>query len=1087
MIRLRGFLLVAYFLSGCAALIYEVVWTRLLTQQIGQSVWAVSTVLAAFMAGLGGGALVGGRAALRRSPVQALKLYAALEGVIACCALAMPIGLPAVTAWLAFSYADGVGGGFAAARLGVTLVLLTLPAAAMGATFPIAARALPDSADRPGSMAGALYASNTAGACAGAMLAGFLLVPMLGLQRTSLCAVALNVLAGGLAMWLTAADAAPQSTTAVATSARERQTAPRVQRAGRAPSRTSRTSRGAALPVSHRVLAASALGLTGFAALVNEVAWTRVLALTIGPTTYTFSGMLTLFILGLAIGSAVAARLTAQSRQPVTALGLVLVLAGVAALAAMAQVETLPLRVADLVRGSHVSFVEVLRGEMTMWAVLLLPIAAAFGAAFPLALRVAVQHADRAPREASLLYAANTAGAIVGSLAAGFLLVPMLGLQRTIEAAALLVMTGGIVTLAASPVRRAITVAAGVAVAMLGGLAVQAARWDATLLSAGAYKYAPYVQGPDLESALSAGSLLYYIDGPAATVSVRRAAGVQSLAIDGKVDASNGGDMLTQKLLAHVPLLLHPQPRSVAIIGLGSGVTLGAALRHPVARADTIEISREVVDASRFFEAENHHALADPRARLIVGDGRSHLQLASAPYDVIISEPSNPWMAGVASLFTREFFLAARRALAADGILCQWAHTYDISGRDLRSIAATFASVFPDGTIWLVGAGDVLLIASPAGIVPRLGTIEASFARPGVASDLAEVAVPDAAAVIAMYSGGPSELGAYAAGAIVQTDDRNTLEFSAARAIVGAGEDNASVLRNLAGLDRLPSIVVAARSPSDVVRWGDRGRMLLQAEAYDSAYDAFAKAVAHDADDQPAVDGLVRAAAGAGRQETATALLATLAAQQPRGIAVRIGLSRLLASSGDAAGGLEQVMPLIAAISTDPRPTEQAAAILADLGDAGRLRPLAEHLSRHWPQRSSGPYFLATTAFLEGRLEEAERLAGSAVNAHPGEARLRILAGAASASLGRRDAARAQFDAALTISPRDPALYANLGLLDLEMGAPQSAIGRFAEALILDPSSGVAVGGLARALRQAGFPDRAARMEQTKAAAVRPR
>ena len=1085
MIRLRRVLLVVYCLSGCAALIYEVVWTRLLTQQIGQSVWAVSTVLAAFMAGLGGGALVGGRAALRRSPVQALKLYAALEGLIACCALAMPIVLPAVTAWLAFSYDDGVGGGFAAARLGVTLVLLTLPAAAMGATFPVAARALPDSADRPGSMAGALYASNTAGACAGAMLAGFLLVPMLGLQRTSLCAVALNVLAGGLAMWLAAADAAPRSTAAAATMApaRERQRASHVGHAGAASLRTPRTS----LAVSPTVLAACALGLTGFAALVNEVAWTRVLALTIGPTTYAFSGMLTLFILGLAIGSAVAARLTAQIRQPVTALGLVLVLAGVAALAAMAQVETLTLRVADLVRGANVRFGEVLRGEMTMWAALLLPMAAAFGAAFPLALRVAVQNANRAPRDASLVYAANTAGAIVGSLAAGFLLVPLLGLQRTIEAAALLVMTGGVVTLAASPVRRTITVAAGAAVAMLGGLAVQAGRWDATLLSAGAYKYAPYVQGPDLESALSAGSLRYYIDGPAATVSVRRAAGVQSLAIDGKVDASNGGDMLTQKLLAHVPLLLHPRPRSVAIIGLGSGVTLGAALRHPIARADTIEISREVVDASSFFAAENHHALADPRARLIVGDGRSHLLLASAPYDVIISEPSNPWMAGVASLFTREFFLAARRALAADGILCQWAHTYDISGRDLRSIAATFASVFPDGTIWLVGAGDVLLIASPAGIVPRLGTIEASFARPGVASDLADVAVPDAAAVIAMYSGGPSELGAYAAGAIVQTDDRTTLEFSAARAIVGAGEDNASVLRNLTALDRLPSLVVAARSPSDVARWGDRGRMLLQAEAYDSAYDAFAKAVAHDADSQPAVDGLVRAAAGAGRPEAATALLAALAAQQPRGIAVRIGLSRLLASSGDAARGLEQVMPLMAAGSTDPRPTEQAAAILGDLGDAGRLRPLAEHLNRHWPQRSSGPYFLATTAFLEGRLEEAERLAGSAVNAHPSEARLRTLAGAASASLGRRDAARAQFDGALTISPRDPALYANLGFLDLEMGAPQSAIGRFAEALILDPSSAAAVDGLARALRQAGFPDRAARVEQTKAAAVRPR
>ena len=702
-------------------------------------------------------------------------------------------------------------------------------------------------------------------------------------------------------------------------------------------------------------LAATALALTGFVALVNEVAWTRVLALTIGPTTYAFSAMLALFILGLAVGSSASARLTAHVRQPILALGVVLMLAGAAALMAMTQVNALPLRVADLVRASQATFADVLRAEITTWAWLLLPLAGAFGAAFPLALRVAVNDADRVPRQVALLYGVNTLGAIAGSLAAGFVLVPMLGLQRTLQAAALLVVAGGVVVLAAAPVRRTINCWSrhrarrserhGLERSAVGCLAAVGGRLQIRAVRAGTRSRVRTSRW--IVARTTATARQEPCRSGAWRVSCRWPSTARWM-------PSNAGDMQTQKLLAHVPLMLHARPRRVAIIGLGSGVTLGAALRHPIEQADTIEISREVVNASRFFANDNHQALADPRSRVIVGDGRSHLLLTSTPYDVIISEPSNPWMAGVASLFTREFFLAARRALAADGILCQWAHTYDISGSDLRSIVATFASVFPDGTIWLVGQGDVLLIASSGGIVPRLSTIDASFARPGVAGDLAEVAVADAASVLAMYVGGPAELRAYSNGAIVQTDDRSSLEFSAPHAIVGVGEDNATVLTGLAPPERLPPIVAAARSPTEAVRWRDLGRMHLKAEAYDRAYDAFERAVSLDADDQSAVDGLVDAASGAGRQEAATTFLTTHVGRNPRGIAVRIGLSRLLASSGNTSGALEQVVPLVATDPDDPRPPEQAAEILADIGDAGRLQPLADLLVRQWPQRFSG-------------------------------------------------------------------------------------------------------------------------------------
>jgi Flp pilus assembly protein TadD len=217
----------------------------------------------------------------------------------------------------------------------------------------------------------------------------------------------------------------------------------------------------------------------------------------------------------------------------------------------------------------------------------------------------------------------------------------------------------------------------------------------------------------------------------------------------------------------------------------------------------------------------------------------------------------------------------------------------------------------------------------------------------------------------------------------------------------------------------------------------------------------------------------------AGRQQDARVQLTGLAAKHPEAIAVRVGLSRLLASSGNVTGALEQVVPLVDAFPADPRPAEQAAAILADLGDAVRLRPLAEHLAHRWPHRPSGTYFSGTVAFVEGRPDDAERLAQIGVRTHPTEARLQTLLGVASASLGHRDAARTAFEATLSLSPRDPVSYANVGQFDLEGGAVESAINRFAEALILDPSSGPALQGLARALRQAGHPDRAARVEQT--------
>ena len=388
------------------------------------------------------------------------------------------------------------------------------------------------------------------------------------------------------------------------------------------------------------------LGLSGFAALVHEIAWTRILSLVIGPTTYAFAATLAAVISGVAVGSGFGTWVVGRTRRP--AEWLVAVLAGAAVTATWTYSIAggqIPLLVARQVAASSTLFEQLLQQGALLTVALILPTAACLGAAFPLALAIVSDPSKPAAARFGLVYALNTVGAVSGALAAGFILIPWLGLQPTLRIVSGCLIAAALVVVGWGTLSRVARGAGLLALAAAGALLIMSPPWDRALLASGAYMYAPFVpKDLDLEIQLTAGTLLYYREGAAATVSVKRLTGTTTLAVDGKTDASNRGDMLTQKLIAHLPLLLHDNPREVAIIGLGSGATLGSALRHPIARADVIEISPEVVEASRYFLAENDDALKDPRTHLIVGDGRSHLLLSERTYDVIISEPSNPWL-----------------------------------------------------------------------------------------------------------------------------------------------------------------------------------------------------------------------------------------------------------------------------------------------------------------------------------------------------------------------------------------------------------------------------------------------------------
>jgi spermidine synthase len=1098
-----------WILSGAAALILEVTWSRLLTLQFGHTTGATSTVLAAFMGGLAVGAAIGGRLAERSDRKRALRFYAALEVIVAISAVILPIVLAAADPLLAWAYADGAGGwGFGVVRVVVSLAALAVPTMAMGATYPLAMRALAENVAHGGQAAGRLYTANTIGAAAGALAAGFVLLPAVGILMTTFAAVALNLAAAGIAWSLVnrlPADE-PQTQTAVSIAAG---TASRPGAATRvaSPRKTSRERPLGVLQVEAGerlwvgLVASAAFGLV---ALANQVVWTRVIALIVGPTTYAFSAMVGVFIAGLAVGAALGTRL-ARGRRAALWLGMMAMAAGVSIALSIHLTGRLLLWIAVAATtspaagasaASAVSATEVANvfsamvwRQIAVAAALLGPLSVASGAAFPLALAVASRGGTMlTPLRLSSVYAANTAGAIAGALLAGFVFVPAFGLQMTLRWSAVLsVLIGAVVLLAAttgagqsrttglvSSASAAIASIRGLA-ALTTGIVVAAgvftlASWDPALLSSGAYRFAPAlapgvgVGDPgELEALLTAGDLLFYDEGSSGTVAVRRLGGTTSLVIDGKPDASNDADMLTQKLLAHLPLLHHEAPRRALVLGLGSGVTAGAALTHPLTQLDVVEISPGVVTASNYFRSENRAALADPRTRLLIADGRSHLRLASSTYDVVISEPSNPWMAGVASLFTREFMTSVRERLARGGVFCQWTHTYDMSRDDLRSIVATFTSVFPHASLWLVGESDVLLIGSVSPLNADAAAFTRRYINPSVSDDLRTVAVSDIGDLIGLRVADQTALRQYTTDAPLQTDDRMSLEFSAPRSLADrAGERNAAELLALA---TAPPVPTATHTGG---RWASRGRMLLRAEAFELAYDALAKAVEMGVDDDETLTAYARAAAGAGKLDPPMWRL-PVPSGDVRKVPRQILTSRLYMARGDAPRALAAIdfgsMDLASegVHADDPRVLREQASIYADLGDADRLAPIVASLREKDPASRDTQYFSAAFAFMQGDLASALAQAQALVAAHPDEARAHNLIGAVLATRGQADDARAAFARAIAADPRDAAAYVNAGSLDLELGRPADARRSFAIALTLDASNDAARQGLANA------------------------
>ena len=792
-----------FVLSGAAGLVYELVWVRDLYEVFGSTIHSVTTVVAAYMGGLGLGAwLLGWRADALTRPAR---LYGVLELAIGLFGLASPWalrGVGAVYLDVARTLAPGLWMG-TAIKFVFAFVVLLIPTFLMGGTLPVLTRAF--AGDRSDELRGELalfYGLNTVGGVAGCLLAGYVLIEFVGLRSSLLGTAAVNLALGAAALLLS----------------RVPEPAPPAPAPEGEPVFTPDAG-----PAT-RCLATGFVAFTALASLLYEIAWTRALILVIGSSTYAFTTILACFLLGIGLGSLIA---VGRGRAPRDLLLRAAAVQGVIAVLASLLFpffRTLPVYVVATLQVPFVSVGELLALHALAVALVVIPPAIGMGYSFPLLAELASERVGATGREVGHAYLANTLGSIAGAVVTGFVLVHLIGSERTL-------IVGVVINVAAAASlawwawreRGAAGMPLGVerVPAALGALALVIAlatpSWSGRLLDR-----APAVYGrtrldrEDLGRYLRGygSEQLLFKEGWNSAVSVWRDGNQSWLKVNGKVDASSVADMDTQVSLGLLPALAQGRPRRAFVVGFGSGATTRTIADVPgVARIDVAEIERTVLRASGDFRDVNRDVLADARVHVIEDDARSALMLADSAYDLIVSEPSNPWIAGVASLFTRDYFEVVGRRLAPGGVFCQWLQMYRVTPGVVAVVVANLRAVFPHVEIWFSNSSDLVVLGSRRP-VRWSGAAIAGALRPGTRTADAMRAwlrVEEPAQLVGHFLLGPRGVAALAHGAPFEhTDDHPALEFEAARSLL-SGISSEAVFDSLLALkaavgDSLPAL-----------------------------------------------------------------------------------------------------------------------------------------------------------------------------------------------------------------------------------------------------------------------------------------
>lgn len=766
-----------FFLSGAAALVYQIVWVRALTLVFGGSHLAVTAVLAIFMGGLAAGGYVLGRRADRAA--SPLRLYGWLELGIAGSALLFA-GLmqvyPAIYVALARGRDESVFY-LTVVRMAFSIVALSLPTMLMGGTLPVLSRFVSRHPERLRDHLAFLYGLNTLGAVLGALLAGFVFLRIFAVSTTLYIAVATSALIGAVSLAMSNRAAGGAEAVAGAT-------APRPEAFGSGP-----------LPPA-RTLVLLGTGISGFCALGYEVLWTRVLTVAIGASVYGFTIMLVAFLAGIAVGSKAYGFLIKTLRvEPsiprlIAWFGITQVMIGLTALVVTVYLRDIPANAVRL----QVYFAEVSSatfGSRT-WANLSLAFlymvvpALFMGVAFPIAGEAVARQRRAVGQAVGEVLAWNTVGAILGSAVSGVILIRLFGIERSLQMLVLANIGLGLFVLASLRGPRWLPVGAGaLAVGLIAFLAWNDAAlriWDQKYFAIFRSNQPEAFRTPEMiREAVENTDVLYYAEGVDSIVSVIKVkGGEQAFVTNGRVEASSHLQARqVQFTLGHLPMLLNRNPREVLVVGMGSGMTAGATAVHAsVERVTLVEIEPKVLGVAKTFAQYNHDVLEHPKVAIVFNDGRNFLLTTDRMFDVITADPIHPWFRGAGYLYASEYFGLAARHLRQGGAIAQWLPLYELTPRDLASVVATFRQHFPHTLMWMTHY-DAVIVGSASPFAIDEAALGQRIAAPAIASDLKTVSMGSATDFLSYFVMGTSGMARFGQNGILNTDDRPFLEFSA--------------------------------------------------------------------------------------------------------------------------------------------------------------------------------------------------------------------------------------------------------------------------------------------------------------------